>query len=260
MTVESLIVIISAAIIFIILFSTARATDKLILNMKLKEIDRMKDNFVSMVSHELRTPLTVIRGYIEILRSEENITKDGKKNLERIDKASSHLDTLIDDITEVSKIENGRIDFNPKIIDPVPVVHSVVSDFGPSASHKGLKLSLKVVSTANIYVDSSRLKQILKNLIKNAIKYTDNDSITVRINMEGGDLLISVIDTGIGISEEEQYKIFNKFYKSSNNEEKGTGLGLWITKELVSKMKGRISVKSKKGVGSQFTLRFPIVV
>ena len=259
MTVEFLIIIIAVLLVCIALFGTARMTDKIILNKKLKEIDQMKNDFIWTVSHELRTPLTVIRGYTEILKAEEGLSKDGKENVTRIDDASIHLDSLISDIVDVSKLESGSMTFDPKIIDPVLIAHRVVNDFGIAARHKGLNLTLKVVSTANINVDPIRLTQVLKNLVSNGIKYTNNDSVALKIKIEGSDLLIVVSDTGVGISDENQTKIFDKFYRSNNRESRGTGLGLWITKTMVKKMGGKVTVRSKEGVGSNFTLRFQIV-
>lgn len=260
MNIEFLIIIFLALLIFVAVFGIARASDKIILNMKLKKIDKINDDFIATVSHQLRTPLTVIGGYAEILKGEVNLSKEGRENILKINNAVSHLNDLVNDILDVSKIETGKKIFNLEKINPVPIVHNVISNLERLAKSKSLKLEVEVFSTADINVDPTHLKQALKNVIKNGIKYTKTGSVIVKINTEGSDLLISVSDTGKGIAEKDIEKVFDKFYKDDGKDSSGAGLGLWIAKQIVIKMRGKINVKSKENSGSTFVFRFPIAL
>ena len=249
-------------LIFLLLVRHARIIDYTVLYQRLKEVDRMKDDFVSMAAHELRSPLTVIRGYVEMLQESTEFDEKGKKYLENIDLAATTLNTLVGDILDVSKLQEGRMTFQLEVIDVLPLIRTVVESFQRPASDKGLQLSLvPVEQIPQIQVDSDRFRQILINLVGNAIKYTPSGSVTISLNIQDDYLIIRVSDTGMGITFEDQQKLFQKFYRIKNKETElitGTGLGLWITNQMVVAMNGIITVESIRGKGTDFVVRFPL--
>lgn len=261
---KSVIVLILILLFLLLLFFRhARIIDYTVLYKKLKDIDTMKDDFVAMASHELRTPLTAVRGYADILQSSGEVrSEEGRKSLARIDISARELDQLIADILDVSRIEQGRMKFEMQEINSTGVVAKVCETLRLQAKNKGLALELNLEPIARIEADPNRLRQIALNLIGNAIKYTNEGKITVSSQIEKGYLVLRISDTGLGLSAEEQKRLFDKFWRAADKEvraQTGTGLGLWITKELVEQMSGTISVESIKGVGSHFILKFPLL-
>jgi|GEM_PF-568299 len=253
-------------LIMILFFRHARIVDYATLYKKQVEIDEMKDSFISMASHELKSPLSVIRGYIEFLRDDTVQEKDRHEYLHRIDASANELRQLIDDILDVSRIEMGRLRFSPDRVHPAEVVDEVVAMFKDAAAGKGLALVQSVTDGAEhaaVFVDRGRLKQVMVNLVSNAVKYTLAGSITVEVSAENGLVHLAVRDTGVGMTAEEQKKLFGKFYRAEAEETKavsGTGLGLWITKYIIEHMNGTISVESIKEQGSRFVVIFPLYV
>lgn len=243
----------------------SKIIDYMDLYKKLKEVDQLKDDFISMASHELRTPLSVIRGYAEFAREAPELTKETKDYILKIDISTKELDSLIADILDVSRIEQGRMSFEFTKINPSEIIDQVVSSLSLSAREKSLDLSFdksKIEGNEQINIDVNRLKQILVNLIGNAIKYTNKGEIKVSQHKENNRLYIRVSDTGMGMSEEERKRLFEKFYRIRTKETeniRGTGLGLWITAQMIKQMSGNISVESIKGVGSHFIVSFPLV-
>ena len=256
------------AIIILILFLFLRHSkiiDYVDLYKKLKEVDQLKDDFVSMASHELRTPLTIIGGYAELASEAKEISIETKDFISKISIGVKELDSLISDILDVSRIEQGRMSFKLEKINPDKVIEDVVDSLVIPAKEKRLNISFdktKIENNQYINIDISRLKQILINLVGNAVKYTLKGEIVVSQYTEKERLYIRIIDTGIGMTEEEKTKLFEKFYRIRIKETeniRGTGLGLWITAKIIKEMNGRISVESIKGVGSHFIVSFPII-
>ena len=248
-------------LIIILLARQARIIDYATLYQRLKEVDQMKDDFVSMAAHELRSPLTIIRGYVEMLGETEGLSEKGKGNLKNIDHAALQLNTLVGDILDVSKLQEGRMTFNYQTIDVSGEIAGVVESFAKPASDKGLALHYEKQPLPLSNVDPDRFRQVMINLVGNAIKYTREGEVRVIASSDGKAVTIRVSDTGMGISAEDQQKLFQKFYrvKSVDTEKiSGTGLGLWITAQIVRVMKGTISVESIKGKGADFILTFPI--
>jgi len=231
---------------------------------RLKEIDKMKDMFISMASHELRTPLTAIKGYVGLLREKKDLQTDEQTShfLENISISANRLDDLVNDVLEVSRVEGNRLPMEIIELDPADIIAQSVDEMKTKAEAMGLALKYEPLGAPVIIrADKDRLKQVLINLIGNAVKYTLKGSIDVSVKTKGKELLITVADTGIGMSAESQANLFQKFYRIQNEQTKnvtGTGLGLWITREIVKKMDGSISVESIEGVGSHFTVHFPI--
>lgn len=243
-------------------FRQSKIIDYMDLYRRLKEVDQLKDDFISMASHELRTPLTVIRGYAEFVSDAPELAQGTREYVSRIETSSKDLDALISDMLDVSRIEQGRIQLKMEVCDPASIVQATVEGFQMLAKEKGLQLSYdgSAASGKTISVDKDRLHQVLVNLIGNAIKYTPKGSVQVRLYDDAGRLYIRISDTGLGMSAEQRERLFEKFYriKTKGTENiTGTGLGLWITARLIKEMKGTIGVESIEGVGSHFIVSFP---
>jgi signal transduction histidine kinase len=260
-----LIFIVIVVLIMFLFFRHSRIIDYSSLYKKMKEIDELKDDFISMASHELRTPLTIIRGYAEDLSDQiTKLSDQQQKSLERINIATSQLDNLVNDMLDVSRIEQGRMQFDLKVISVVENLKDIVLGFEKPAEDKGLHLLFNNINHTEpkINVDPDKFRQVMVNIIGNSIKYTKEGEINVNLSTEKDKIVIRVSDSGIGMSEEERKNLFQKFYRVKNDETheiRGTGLGLWITKQIVENMGGKISVESIKGVGTHFIVTFPQV-
>lgn len=246
----------------VLLVRQAKVIDYAVLYKRLKDVDQMKDDFISMAAHELRTPLTIIRGYTEMLGDSKRLTENDRQMTRNIEQSATSLNALIGDILDVSRLQQGRLGFDLKDIQPGSLIQDVVESLKYTAEQKGLKLTYQKKDAATIKVDTDRLKQILINIIGNAVKYTPTGSVTVTSYIEDKLLVMRVSDTGIGISAEEQQKLFSRFYRIRSKETediRGTGLGLWITKKIITQMNGTVSVESIKGKGTDFIISFQIV-
>lgn len=249
--------------ILALLVRQTRIVDYTVLYRRLQEVDQMKDDFVSMAAHELRTPLTVIRGYIDLLHGVENLEEKDREKLRRIDVSAQRLNALIGDILDVSRLEQGRMKFEFSDVDLNEAASTLVESFQMMAKEKGLELSFAGgENIPKISADSERLRQVLTNIIGNAIKYTPSGSVTVKVFSDPirKKVFLRASDTGLGISAEDQKRLFEKFFRIKSDETskiQGTGLGLWITREIVLSMKGEISVESIKGKGTDFVISFP---
>jgi signal transduction histidine kinase len=249
-------------ILLVLFFRHARIIDYAVLYKKLQEVDHLKDDFISMASHELRSPLTAIRGYAELARGDLPPAQQ-KEALERIDISAKALDVLVADMLDVSRIEQGRMTFSFAVVDPNALSIEVVSFMQPVGSGKGLVLKAEVSGIATIHADRERFRQIIMNLVGNALKYTDKGSVTIETKVTERKWVMRVVDTGIGMSADVRSHLFEKFYRAPGENVRtrtGTGLGLWITKQLVERMGGTLSVESIEGTGSHFIVSFPIVV
>jgi two-component system sensor histidine kinase ChiS len=260
------ITLISIVVVIMFLSLVLRIWDYAFLYKKVKEVDEMKDEFISMASHELRTPVTGIKGYSSmIMDGSFGLISDQIKNAVTIINASSNrLVTLVDDLLNVSRIEQGRMQTALKPLNIYGIIDEVVKELEVQADQKKLKLIYAPTTTdlPLISADSDHLKQVLINLIGNSIKYTESGKVEVLVEQADKKLLIKIKDTGLGMSAEARARLFQKFYRVQTEKTKkivGTGLGLWITKQLVELMKGTIEVESMEDVGSQFIIKFPII-
>ena len=222
---------------------------------------RAKSEFLANISHEIRTPMNAILGFAETLLS-ETVNERHRKFLETILASGRNLLALIDDILDLSKIEAGKLKLQPEPIDIKNVVYEMRSIFWDKAEKKGLEFKVDIDPNVSdiLILDEVRIRQILMNLISNAIKFTDSGcvgiSLTQKYKSPGkADVIIKVEDTGIGIPKSQHEVIFENFRQQDNQKTKkygGTGLGLAITKKLVELMGGEISVESEVGKGSVF--------
>jgi signal transduction histidine kinase len=247
------------ALVMFLFFRHSRIIDYASLYKRLKEVDQLKDDFLGMASHELRTPMTIIRGYADYIRDASSLD-ESREYAKNIDDASKRLDALVGDMLDVSRIQQGRMAFTMERLDPGDLIKTVIESFQKPGHDKGLSLTSHL-EPAIITADKERMRQVLINLIGNAIKYSTHGEITVTTHKDVNKYIIRVSDTGIGMTAEEQKHLFEKFYRAKNQETEnisGTGLGLWITSEMVRKMGGSIGVESIKGKGTDFVITFPL--
>lgn len=260
-----IILIISVLIVVMLLFANSRIFEYAILYNKIKEIDQMKDEFISMASHELRTPITVIKGYVEMIsETEKNLSDETKEYLSIVNISTERLNSLVEDLLDVSRIEQGRLKMNIQSMDVWPIIEDTVKELKIQADAKKLTLSsvLEQGSSTYINADKDRLKQVLINIIGNSIKYTPSGSVEIKATNRDKKLAIFIKDTGIGMSAKEREGLFNKFYRVKNKKTadvSGTGLGLWITKQIIELMEGTITIDSMEGVGTQVTIEIPLI-
>ncbi len=229
---------------------------------KAENSNLLKTTFIANISHEMRTPLTSIIGFAELLK-ETLLDNNQKDFINTIIKSSKHLLEIINDVIEISKIEADKIDLEIDDIDINKIIEDVVNMLIVKANEKKLELNVSIdEKLKNLYIrtDGFRLKQILINLVSNAIKFTHQGYVKIDVKLTEKNIIIDVIDTGIGIEKEKLDIIFEPFVQGElklSREYEGTGLGLAITKNLVKLMDGQIKVESEKGKGSKFSVIFP---
>ena len=235
---------------------------------KAEKASKAKTEFVSNMSHEIRTPLNAIMGFIEVLK-ESKIDSSLHEYLSLMDVSSKKLLLLVNDILEIDKIESGQISFKKDIFSPADELQNIISIYRPSIEAKGLYANLDIVSDSKTHViaDIGKFGQILTNLLRNALKFTDQGGIdiTYEESIQNSDLniTIGIRDTGIGIPKSKLKTIFDRFTQIDSGITKrheGSGLGLYITYLLIELLEGHIEVDSTENVGTEFkiSLRFPI--
>jgi len=226
--------------------------------------NRHKSEFLANMSHELRTPLNAILGYTELILDGiyGEVPEKIREVLERLDKNGRHLLNLINDVLDLSKIEAGQLVLSLEEYSMADVIQTVITSVEALAAEKNLKLN--VIAPEGLKIgrgDQQRIAQVLLNLVGNAIKFTESGEVKVEVGVSDEMFLISVADTGPGISIADQKKIFEEFQQadgSSTREKGGTGLGLSIAKKIVEMHGGRIWVESTPGKGSNFSFTLPI--
>jgi PAS domain S-box-containing protein len=234
-------------------------------NVDLEKADRGRQ-FFSTMSHELRTPLASIIGFSQLLLAdaeETHWTQQQKSNLERTLKNGQHLLNLINDVLDLVKIEAGRMEISFSQVDVPELITWVVEETSSLAAEKKLDVSIAIEDEVmSIESNPVKLRQILLNLVSNALKYTERGGVTISAARVGEDqLVLAVKDTGIGISEEGQERIFEAFYQVDGGytrKSSGTGLGLAIVSQLTSLLGGKIELESAPGQGSAFTVILPV--
>jgi len=231
----------------------------------LKRLQELKDEFVFVAAHELRAPVTVIKGYLSMISEGDAGSVSPKMSdfLSQVNKANQNLVKLVEDLLQVARSEAGRIEIAVKPLDIVLAVKGVLGELKTLADEKSIKMVYKPQpDLPQVLADPDKLREVIVNLVNNAIRYTlGAGTITVSHEVKNKMLITYVEDTGIGISKENQKKLFTKFYrikKEGTEGISGTGLGLWIVKQLVLKMKGEIWVVSTEGKGSTFSFSLPI--
>jgi signal transduction histidine kinase len=232
-------------------------------NERLKDLDRLKSLFIASMSHELRTPLNSIIGFSGILLQglPGPLNDEQKKQLGMVKGSSQHLLDLITDIIDLSKIEAGKIEISAAEFDLMKVIGEVAASFGPAAGRKGIALSLDGPETLDMKSDPRRLRQVLVNLVGNAVKFTEHGEVRVAVAEEQGTVRIRVQDTGPGIRAEDLNRLFQFFSQITSADmakHEGTGLGLYLSKKLVKLLGGEVTAQSEFGRGSVFTMTLPL--
>jgi signal transduction histidine kinase len=232
----------------------------------LKELNELKDEFVFIATHELRTPVTVIKGYVSMLEEEaENLKGDTMDYVQKTKMANDRLVQLVDDLLEVARSQAGKMKISVEPTDILPDIEYTISEIKSLADKRGINIvHEKLPEFPKVMADSFRVKEVMVNLLSNAVKYNkEKGTITVSYDVKDGFLTIHVKDTGIGMSPEEVGKLFSKFYRAENKivrEIQGTGLGMFIVKNIVEKMGGKIWAESEWEKGTTFSFTLKIVV
>ncbi|MBN2240670.1 MAG: HAMP domain-containing protein [Dehalococcoidales bacterium] len=232
-------------------------------NVRLKEMSQHKSQFLANMSHELRTPLNSIIGYTKFILEglEGEINEEQQKDLEIVYKNSQHLLELINDLLDLSRIEAGKTVLSPEAFSVSDLMSEVVSSIDPLARQKRLVLTCSVADSVNLlFADRAKTKQVLLNILGNAVKFTDTGSIDLEITENDDEFIFSVSDTGIGMKKDDLSVIFESFKQVGPAQlagYEGTGLGLTISKQYVEMHNGRIWVESEPGKGSTFTFTLP---
>jgi two-component system NtrC family sensor kinase len=226
-----------------------------------KELDRLKTDFVNTVSHDLRSPLTAILGYIQLIPRVGEVNNQQQDFIERIQENVSNISELINSLLELGRIESGMDAFKEDI-NVREIIQSVVEELSYLSDERQQEVVFNTLSEPpNIFGDPIRLRQVAENLLTNAILYSPEEGrITIQLKAEGNQLILEVVDNGLGIPKTDQPYIFDKFYRASNIPENssGSGLGLAIVKSIVESHKGRVWVDSQPGAGSCFTVVLPL--
>jgi signal transduction histidine kinase len=225
-----------------------------------QDYDKERSAFLAALSHELRTPLNAILGFADVLLTEVDgpLTGDARESLEVIRSSGEHLRALIDDILDLSALESGELRLSSRSVDVYPIAQEVVREAGIAASSKGLTLELSG-KPAVAFADPRRVRQIIGNVVNNAVKFTSQGSVTVRVDPRDGGVSIAISDTGPGIASKDHEAIFREFFQAGDvrRQRVGTGLGLAITRRLVQMHRGFIDLRSQLGRGSLFTIVLP---
>ena len=261
LTALCLLVVFSA---LLIIFITQLHQSELLLREEIESsvsIAQQKMDLLHHMSHEVRTPLTAIMGFLYVF-SKSDLTQKQAEMLESIKVSSDMMLRTLNDTLDAAKMENSELTLYTEPFNPDYILSTVIESMGFSAEKKKLYLKYKFTGNKNAIVlgDSFRLKQIVVNLLSNAIKFTYEGGVTVNAQLIAHDtrLQIEITDTGAGISAEQQSGLFSKFYQTSSSKEQvGTGLGLFICKQLIKLQNGKISVKSEEGKGTTFTIVIP---
>lgn len=243
-----------------------------------KAEEQQQAEFISTASHEMRTPVASIEGYLGLALNPATATIDAKARdfITKAHESAQHLGRLFQDLLDVTKADDGRLQNNPKVIDMVPFVHDIAQGLRPKAEEKQLHFVFRPIPDDSeqsdrpaernlspvfyVNVDNDHLREVLGNLIENAIKYTPAGDVVVDITGDDKRVVFSVSDTGIGIPREDQAHLFQKFYRVDNSDTReigGTGLGLYLSRRLTESMGGRIWVESEYKKGSTFFVELP---
>ncbi len=234
-------------------------------NAEAQAATQVKSQFLANMSHELRTPLTAVIGFANLINERPELAPETRQYVARVQTAGKALLATVNDVLDFSKLEAEQVEICPWPTDPLELLDEVVQLFGAQAQAKGLRLRTDVAAETPpcVDLDPDRVRQVLTNLIGNAVKFTDHGSVTVRLGYREGELRIAVDDTGAGIPPDQASLLFQRFSQvdgSNTRRHGGTGLGLAICKGLVEAMGGRIGVTSTPGQGSSFSFAIPAAV
>jgi PAS domain S-box-containing protein len=233
-------------------------------NDRLRELDRLKDEFLALVSHELRTPLTSIRGYLSVMADPDFVTDNAERErfVEIVDRNARRLEQLVEDLLLIAQIDAGKLELEQLELDLARIAADAVEAATVAARRRSIAVSLEQAGECLLRGDPSRLAQVMDNLLANALKFTpDRGNVRLRVGTEGREAYVEIEDTGIGIPSEEQAQLFQRFFRATNARRraiKGTGLGLAICRAIVEAHRGWIAVRSQPGQGTTVTVWLPL--
>ncbi|MBD3359962.1 MAG: GAF domain-containing protein [Candidatus Buchananbacteria bacterium] len=235
-------------------------------NIQLKKLDKAKSEFISIASHQLRTPLTVIKGYISMVSQGDygKISDQVSEPLDRIYKSTLRIINLVEDLLNISRIESGRMKYDFSKADLAKIVNSVYEELEQHAKNKGLEFKYikPKKELPEIIMDQKKIREVVMNLMDNAIKYTDQGSITITLEKKNNSIVYCVKDTGRGVEPDEMPMLFKKFSRAKGAKlvhTEGTGLGLYIAKQIIERHGGKIWAESQgRNKGSKFCIEFKI--
>ena len=233
-------------------------------NERLRELDQLKDEFVALVSHELRTPLTSIIGYLELLQDEERtrLGSDQRQYADIMQRNAKRLLRLVGDLLFLARIQSGSLHLEFGETDLTEVIENAIDETRPAATAKRITLTLSARPLPRLRADGIRLAQLAANLLSNAVKFTPAEgSVAIGLKLDGGTAVLTIADTGIGISADDQRHVFERFYRAPTVADRaiqGTGLGLTISKAIVEAHDGSIAMQSDPGRGTTVCVRIPL--
>jgi signal transduction histidine kinase len=239
--------------------SIIRVVDQII------RLDKMKSEFVSVASHQLRTPLSAIKWETELLLSKfkKGLNKKQLKNVENIDMLSVRMIRLVNDLLDVARIEQKRLILRKEPVDLGKIAGEIIAETEQMTKSRNIEVVFSCgKNNPKVIGDEARLKMVVENLLNNSVKYTTNrGKIEIKIGKKDNSLVFSIKDNGVGIPEEQQGRIFDKFFRSDNivkYQTEGTGLGLYISKNIIEHLGGKIWFQSVENLGSIFSFSLPI--
>lgn len=233
-----------------------------------KELDNMKSEFLSVAAHQLRTPLSGIRWHLEMLRDGTygDITQDVEKVLSQIHMSNIRLIELVNNLLDVSRIDQQRVADNPEETQIEEIIKRIIEEQAPLAIEKGVKLTFSQAEQLlpKVYIDPKRLFEVISNLVSNAIKYNNREKgavVDIVITKKGDYFMVNVADNGMGLTESDKQKLFSKFFRGERavkSETEGSGLGLYVVRAYVEGWGGKVTYSSDEGMGTSFEISIPL--
>jgi signal transduction histidine kinase len=259
-----IVLVLSIIVILALLFRHFRLMGYAQLLAKQREVNQTMSDFLSVATHELKAPMTIIKGYLSNVMDGMfgPIDEKVRQQLEVAFAQTDRLNVLVQDLLNVSRIDQGRISYSITSVDSTKTLRMLSDQFKAIAAEKNLELILNLPENVPLVkADEGRMQEVFTNLIDNAIKYTAKGTVTVSQQVNKNFAVTSIKDTGYGMSEESRKRLFQRFYRVKTKDTQniaGTGLGLWIIKQYITAMGGSIEVESMEGVGSNFIVKLPI--
>ena len=249
--------------LFLILFAWwhIRNTDYGRLYAEVKQANETKDLFTNMIAHELRAPLTAIRGYASLVEESTQLSKQHHQSVQRITSSSERLLTIVNDLLDVARIQSGKLSVESRAVALRPIIDQAIAELAVSAAEHSLTIEAPEIPEVQVQADPERLQQVLINLLSNAIKYTPEGTISVGVTTNHRTCELRIKDTGMGIAAADQKKLFAPFHRVNADrvdQITGSGLGMWITRQLLELMGGTVAVESIKNVGTHVVVTLPL--
>lgn len=234
-------------------------------NERLKKLDDMKSSFISVAAHQLRTPLSGVRWTLKMLLNGDlgPIQDEQKSFITKTYETNNRMIGLVNDMLSVDRIESGKMKYQPEPINLLELLKSILFEAMPNAEKRNVKVSIEPMSLVpSIVADPDQMRAAFQNIIENAVKYTpDGGTVTISIVRTNNHVDVKVADTGIGVPKDQQKELFRRFFRARNAievEADGSGLGLYLVKKIVERAGGGVSMRSKEGEGSVFTISLPL--